>query len=85
MSLDCDKMVDLSTSIFLKTSLIINLSIAITAMPVLLWATWKIWSMKHTKLFHVNFKIIVQLHLVGFFLHCSGRYLISLSVSDKPY
>ncbi|CAI2353122.1 unnamed protein product [Caenorhabditis sp. 36 PRJEB53466] len=74
--IDCSHMVDLSTSVFLRTSLAANLVVAIFALPVLFWATWKMWSMKYSKLFHVNFKIILQLHMFGFMLHCTGRCFI---------
>ncbi|CAA96683.2 Serpentine Receptor, class AB (Class A-like) [Caenorhabditis elegans] len=75
-NVDCNKMAEIASSGFLRFSLVFNLVITICAVPVLIWATWKLWSMKYTKLFHVNFKIIIQLHLFGFMLHCSGRIIL---------
>ncbi|EGT57659.1 hypothetical protein CAEBREN_32454, partial [Caenorhabditis brenneri] len=71
-SVNCTIMTDLSSSVFLRFSLAINLFICSIGVPVFLWATWKLWSMRYSKLFHVNFKIVLQLHLFGFLLHCTG-------------
>ncbi|CAL2045815.1 unnamed protein product [Caenorhabditis brenneri] len=79
-SVNCTIMTDLSSSVFLRFSLAINLLICSIGVPVFLWATWKLWSMKYSKLFHVNFKIVLQLHLFGFLLHCTGR--IALHATD---
>ncbi|KAF1750372.1 hypothetical protein GCK72_016921 [Caenorhabditis remanei] len=72
-SINCTIMSDLSTSVFLKLSLSINLFICLCGYPVYLWASWVLWSAKNSKLLHVNFKIILQLHLFGFLFHCTGR------------
>ncbi|CAA96682.3 Serpentine Receptor, class AB (class A-like) [Caenorhabditis elegans] len=75
-SINCTIMANLSNSNFLRVSLGINLIICILGLPVFLVYTWKIWSAKNSSLFHVNFKIILQLHLFGFILHVTGRTVL---------
>ncbi|EFP01990.1 CRE-SRAB-18 protein [Caenorhabditis remanei] len=89
-TIDCNQMAALANSKFLRFSLITNLIITSLTVPILFWATWRLWSMKYSKLFHTNFKIIIQLHLFGFGLHCTGRIilhsidLINYTTRDNP-
>ncbi|PIC28393.1 hypothetical protein B9Z55_020323 [Caenorhabditis nigoni] len=77
---NCTFMELISKSQFLRFSLSINLFICLCGYPVFLWGTWKLWSAKNSKLLHVNFKIVLQLLLFGFLLHCTGR--IALHATD---
>ncbi|CAB3396657.1 unnamed protein product [Caenorhabditis bovis] len=70
---NCTDMINLSSSTSLKISLSFNLVVSMTAFPLLLWANYQLWMMPFAKLFHVNIKILIQLHLLGFIIHCCGR------------
>ncbi|CAB3396656.1 unnamed protein product [Caenorhabditis bovis] len=72
----CPEMSVLSTSPILLCSLTFNLTICLAALPILIWANYKLWSMSFSKLFHLNFRLVAQVNLFGFIIHCTGRSIL---------
>ncbi|CAI2354229.1 unnamed protein product [Caenorhabditis sp. 36 PRJEB53466] len=72
----CAVMESLSGSLVLRFSLIFCLLCSLVALPLILMATYAIWCARVSSLFHINVIIIFQVHLFGFFLHCSARIVL---------
>ncbi|CCD66867.2 G_PROTEIN_RECEP_F1_2 domain-containing protein [Caenorhabditis elegans] len=73
---NCQTMEQLSTSLVLKFTLIFQLLSSIIAFPLLITASYCLWKSPISKSFHINVKIILQVHLIGFILHCYSRIVI---------
>ncbi|CAH60771.2 G_PROTEIN_RECEP_F1_2 domain-containing protein [Caenorhabditis elegans] len=76
MNSNCTTMLTLSSSTALKTSMAFNLTIALIGFPLFGWSSLKLWTGAYTQNFHKNLRIIAQMHLTGFLLHCSGRIML---------
>ncbi|CAO4380590.1 unnamed protein product [Caenorhabditis nigoni] len=76
MNANCSAMLSLASSSPLKLSIVYNLIIACIGFPLFFWASIRLWSGTFTKIFHKNFRLIIQMHLLGFLIHCFGRVML---------
>ncbi|EFP01958.1 CRE-SRAB-26 protein [Caenorhabditis remanei] len=76
MNANCSVLLAYSSSIPLKLSMSYSLLFSCIGFPIFTWASVKLWTGVYTKSFHRNFRLIVQMHLFGFMLHCSGRIVL---------
>uniref|UniRef100_A0A8R1HZJ5 Uncharacterized protein n=1 Tax=Caenorhabditis japonica TaxID=281687 RepID=A0A8R1HZJ5_CAEJA len=76
MNSTCNQMEELSSSIFLRCTLIFTLSSCAILIPMTIAASHSLWFSKSASLFHLNLRIILQLHLIGFLIHATGRFAL---------
>ncbi|KAF1746264.1 hypothetical protein GCK72_022717 [Caenorhabditis remanei] len=76
MNSNCSVLLAYSSSIPLKLSISYSLLFSCIGLPLFMWASVKLWTGFYTRRFHRNFRLIIQVHLFGFMLHCSGRIVL---------
>ncbi|CAI2353885.1 unnamed protein product [Caenorhabditis sp. 36 PRJEB53466] len=75
-SVMCALMEELSSSSLLAITLSLTLSSCALLIPLALWASYSLWFSRLAGLFHLNLRIILQFHLLGFLIHCVGRAVL---------